>query len=296
PEPEVQRERALLLQDIFTRDDKPSGVAFDLFARTLFDRHPYRLPVLGERAAVERLTREALLEWQQRYMDPSLLVLAVVGDVRASEVVELARQAFGEGTGNAGAPPRIEPEPPLAAPRRAIQTLPRAQSHLVLGFRGARVTEPWRRTLEVICTILSGQGGRLFVELRDKRSLAYSVSSLAIEGVDPGYVAVYMGTSPEKVDEALAGIRRELALLREERVSDDELLRAKRHLVGTHEIGLQRNGARAALLALDHLYGLGTEPFQRYADEIFAVTASDVQEVARRVIDFDREALAIVGP
>ncbi|HZA49444.1 MAG TPA: pitrilysin family protein [Myxococcaceae bacterium] len=296
PEPEVQRERTLLLQDILTRDDKPSGVAFDLFARTLFDRHPYRLPLLGERAAVERLTREALLEWHERYMDPSQLVLAVVGDVRASEVVELARQAFGEATGKAGAPPRLVPDPPLAAPRRVIQTLPRAQSHLVLGFRGPRVTDPWRRTLEVICTILSGQGGRLFVELRDKQSLAYSVSSLAIEGVDPGYVAVYMGTSPEKVDVALAAIRQELARLREERVSDDELLRAKRHLVGTHEIGLQRNGARAALLALDYLYGLGTEPFHRYADEIFAVTASDVQEVARRVIDFDREALAIVGP
>jgi zinc protease len=296
PAPELERERALLLQDILTRDDKPSGVAFDLFSRTLFDRHPYRLPVLGDRLAVERLTRESLLEWHQRYMDPSQLVLAVVGDVRASEVVELARQAFGEATGKAGAVPRIEPDPPLPAPRRAVQTLPRAQSHLVLGFRGARVSEPWRRALEVICTVLSGQGGRLFVELRDKRSLAYSVSSLAVEGVDPGYFAVYMGTSPEKVDVAVSGIRRELLRLRDERVSDEELLRAKRHLVGTHEIGLQRNGARAALLALDHLYGLGTEPFYRYAEEVLAVTPSEVQEIARKVIDFDREALAIVGP
>jgi zinc protease len=296
PEPELERERALLLQDILTRDDKPAGVAFDLFARTLFDRHPYRLPVLGDRVAVERMTREGLIDWHQRYMDPSQLVLAVVGDVRASEVVELARQAFGEKTGKAAPPVRIEPDPPLAAPRRAVQTLARAQSHLVLGFRGARVTEPWRRTLEVMCTVLSGQGGRLFAELRDKQSLAYSVSSFAVEGVDPGYLAVYIGTSPEKVESALSGIRRELARLRDERVSEEELLRAQRHLVGTHEVGLQRNGARAAMLALDYLYGLGAEPFHRYAEEIFAVDASEVQEVARRVIDFDREALAIVGP
>lgn len=296
PEPELERERALLLQDILTRDDKPSGVAFDLFARTLFDRHPYRLPMLGDRAAVERVTREAIIEWHQRHMDPSQMVLAVVGDVRASEVIELARRAFGETTGRAAPAPRIEVDPPLAAPRQSVQSLARAQSHLVLGYRGARVTEPWRRTLEVMCTVLSGQGGRLFVELRDKRSLAYSVSSYAVEGIDPGYFAVYMGTSPEKVEAALAGIRSELARLRDERVSEEELLRAKRHLVGTHEIGLQRNGSRAALLALDHLYGLGAEPFIRYAEEIFAVTAEDVEEVARRVIDFDREALAIVGP
>ncbi len=296
PEPELERERQLLLQDIHTRDDKPSSVAFDLFTRTLFQRHPYRLSNIGETASVQRLTRERLLDYHARYMDPSQLTLCVVGDVKVDQVMALAEEWFGKPRGKAAEPPQIPAEPPLDSPRRMKKTLNRAQAHLVYGFLGARVTDAWRRPLEVLSTVLSGQGGRLFIELRDRRSLAYSVSSFSVEGVDPGYFAVYMGTSPEKVDEALAGIQAELERVREQPISEAELHRARHHLIGVHEIGLQRNGARAALMALDHCYGIGADNFLTYASRIEAVTADDVLEVARRVIDPNRSALALVGP
>lgn len=296
PEAEFEREKLLLLQDIVTREDKPSGVAFDLFCRTLYQVHPYRLSTFGDGPAVERLTPAELAAYHRRSMDPSQMTLCVVGDVRAEEVISLAREAFGSSRGHAAPPPEVRPELPPDAPRRAKKVLPKAQAHLVLGFLGARVTDGWRRSLEVLSTVLSGQGGRLFVELRDKRSLAYSVSSLTVEGVDPGYFAVYMGTSPEKVDSALDGIQSELERIRQDRVPDAELERAKQHLIGTHEIGLQRNGARAALIALDHCYGIGAEDFLSYAEQISAVTAEDLRAAAERVIDFRRSALAIVGP
>ncbi len=296
PDAEVERERTFQIQDIITRVDKPSGLAFDLFARTLFEKHPYRLPGLGQRESVERITREHLQAYHRRYMDPSQLVLAVVGDVRADEVLKRAQDAFGRSRGETDTAPIVAPEPPMFGPKVARHTLEKAQSNLVIGFPGAKVNDSWRRALEVLSTVLSGQGGRLFVELRDKRSMAYSVSSFAIEGIDTGYFAVYMGTSPEKVEDALAGIRAELERIRNEPISADELLRAQRNLVGTHEIGLQRNGARAAVMALEYLYGLGADAMQRYADEIMGVTVQDVQEVARRVINFDTSATAIVGP
>jgi zinc protease len=178
----------------------------------------------------------------------------------------------------------------------AKKVLQRAQAHVVLGFQGARVNDPWRRSLEVLSSILSGQGGRLFTELRDKRSMAYSVGSYSVEGLDPGYFAVYIGTSPEKVDAALEGIRVELAKVRDAPVTQVELDRARQNLVGTHEIGLQRNGARAGLLALDTLYDLKLENFSHYAERISRVTAEDVQRVARRLIDFERSVQVTVGP
>jgi zinc protease len=296
PEVEVARERSLLLQDILTREDKPASVAFDLFSRTLYRSHPYRMPSFGEQASVERLNPEALRAWHAAHMDPSQLTLSVVGDVKVDEVLALAREYFGASRGKAAPPPKVAVEPPPDSPRQDKRVLARAQAHLVLGFPGARVGDPWRHALEVLSTVLSGQGGRLFVELRDKRSMAYSVSSFAVEGVDPGYFATYMGTSPEKVDAALAGIRAELERVRDEPIPEEELARAKQHLIGTHEIGLQRNSARAALLALDTCYGLGLDNFLHYAEHVAAVTSADVREAARRVIDFDRSALAIVGP
>lgn len=295
PEAEVARERKLQLQDIAAREDRPSAVAFELFARTLFTRHPYRLSLSGEPASLEALTPEALRAFHQKYFDPSRLTLAVVGDVDTHAVIEAATRAFGASRGAPGTP-EIPHEPPVEGPRRASRTLQKAQTQLILGFPGARVTDPWRRPLEVLATLLSGQSGRLFIELRDKRSMAYSVSATTLEGVDPGYFAVYMATSPEKVDAALAGMRDELQKLKEQPVGKDELLRATRYLVGSQQIGLQRNGARAATMALDACYGLGPERYLRYADEMEAVTADDVLEVARRVIDFGKETLVTVGP
>jgi len=296
PEAEVARERTLLLQDILTREDKPSGVAFDLFGRTLFHTHPYRLPGLGEQASVERLGPDALRAYHAAHMDPSQLTLSVVGDVSADEVLALAHEAFGASRGRAALAPEVRLEPLPESPRMNKRQLARAQAHLVLGFPGVRLDDPRRHALEVLSTLLSGQGGRLFVELRDKRSMAYSISSFSVEGVDPGYFAVYMGTSPEKLEAALEGIRAELSRVRDEPIPEAELARARQHLIGTHEIGLQRNGARAALIALDACYGLGQENFLHYARRVAAVTAEDVRAVARQLIDFERGALAIVGP
>lgn len=294
-EAEFERERKLQLQDIAARDDRPSAVAFELFGKTLFQAHPYRLSTIGERATVEALTPAHLTAYHAHHLDPAGMTLAVVGDVDTEAVLEKTKLLLG-GTRGRVAPPPMPVEPGWNGPREVRKQLMKAQTHVVLGFVGARVTDSFRRPLEVLQTLLNGQSGRLFLELRDKRSMAYSVSAVAMEGVDPGYFAVYIGTSPEKVDAALDGMRAELRRVREDRVTDAELDRAREHLIGTHDIGLQRNGARAGIMALDACYGLGPEHYTQYAAEIAAVTAEDVREAARRVIDFERSALAIVGP
>jgi zinc protease len=294
-EEEVEREKQLQLQEIFAKDDRPTSLAFDLFARTLYQTHPYRLPALGEKDSVERLDARAVRAYHGRFLQASGLTLAVIGDVHAEEVLRLAEAAFG---GGRGTPPGLEvkPEPPLLGRRRSQKVLPRAQSNLVLGFPGLRVDAEERHALSVLTTVLSGQGGRLFVELRDKRSMAYSVSCMSVEGVDPGYVCAYIGTSPDKQEAALAGIEAELRRMTDESVSESELDRARAHLIGSHEISLQRNSARAALLALDGAYGLGLENFLHFASRVRAVTAVDVQAVAQRLLRLEDSALAVVGP
>ena len=296
PEDELEHERHLLLQEIAARDDRPSSLAFDAFSRTLFLRHPYRLPQQGERDTVESVTREALLDYHRRFLDPSQLVLAIIGDVDTAEALALARARFGDSTGRAGTPPVIPQEPPPTERRRIHVPLARAQAHLVLGFQGLTVGDSDRHALEVLSTVLSGMGGRLFTELRDKRSMAYSVTSMAVEGLDPGYFATYIGTSPDKKDAAEAAMEVELQRMVDTPVTPAELDRARQHLIGTHEIGLQRNGARAMLLALDFAYGLGLDNFERYDEQVKAVTTADVQRVAARILRLEQSALAVVGP
>jgi zinc protease len=292
---EVQRERTLQIDELRSREDNPAGIAFLLFGETIYRKHPYRFDSLGTESSVGRLEPGLLAQYRSNHYPAGGVTLSVVGDVDPEQVSELVRRKL---SGSAAprkvlAPPQEEP---LLAPRFAVKRLDKAQAHLVIGFPGMRLSDDARWPLEVLSAVLSGQGGRLFVELRDKRSLAYSVTSFSMEGLDPGYFAVYIGCGPGKVQEALEGIRNELRRVRESLIPAQELERARTHLIGTHAISLQRNSARAAVYAFDECYGLGADASARYAERIAAVTAEEVLAAAQRVLTPSREVIALVAP
>ena len=293
---EVQRERTLQLEELRSREDNPAGIAFLLFAETLYRKHPYRFDTLGTEASVSRLEPGLLASYRAQQYPSAAVTLSVVGDVDPDQV----RKLVGKKLGRTGVAKRLQLAPPqeelVSAPRAAVKNLDKAQAHLVVGFPGVRLSDAERWPLELLSAILSGQGGRLFLELRDKRSLAYSVTSFSMEGLDPGYFAVYIGCGPGKIGEALAGIRSELARCRTEPPRADELERARTHLIGTHAISLQRNSARAAVYAFDECYGLGADASARYAEHVAAVRGEDVLAVAARLLDPAREIVALVAP
>ena len=294
-EPEVQRELSLQKDELRSRDDNPAGACFQLFAETLYREHPYRQDMLGTQASLAAMTPESLAAIRARLYPAGAPVVAIVGDVDPAEV----RARVLESLGIPGAAPAklITPREPLqTAPRAAVRALEKAQAHLVIGYPGLALGDPERDALEVLSTILSGQGGRLFIELRDKKSLAYSVSAFSMEGADPGWFAVYIGCGPNKVGEALAGIRAELEKTRATAPSAAEIDRARTHLIGTQAIGLQRNSARAALIGFDEAYGLGAEWSNGYADRIAAVTAEKVRALAEKLLAPERETISLIAP
>ena len=293
---EVQRERTLQIDELRSREDNPAGVAFLLFGETMFRKHPYRFDTLGTEASVGSFEPGLLAQYRAQKFPPTAVTLAVVGDVDPSEVSALVREKLGRA---AQARPLVVSPPqedPVEAPRVAVKKLDKAQAHLVLGFPGVRLSDKERWPLEVLSAVLAGQGGRLFVELRDKRSLAYSVTSFSMEGIDPGYFAVYIGCGPQKTQEALGGIRQELQRVRETPITQAELDRARTHLIGTHAISLQRNSARAAVYAFDECYALGADASSHYASRIGAVTAQDVLAAAQQILLPRREVIALVAP
>ncbi|MFN0063607.1 MAG: M16 family metallopeptidase [Myxococcaceae bacterium] len=297
PDAEVERERALLLEDRRTLEDRPASLASELFARALYGDHPCGFPLSGDPRVLAMLDARALKTFQAQALSPRDGVLAVVGNVRAEEVFARADALFSS-MGTANKPARTDPPSPKPPTRAQLlqHHLPREQAHLVLGFWGARVTDGWRHALAVMTAVLSGQGGRLFLELRDKQSLAYSVGALHADGVEPGHFEVRIGTSPAKQDVALSALRKQLMLLREAPPSPAELERAQRSLVGEHEISFQRGAVQATAFAIDACHGLGAEASLRFMDDIFAVTREQVHDVAQRVIQFEHAALALVGP
>jgi zinc protease len=192
--------------------------------------------------------------------------------------------------------PRPLPTPADGRIHRVARHLDRQQAHFVLGMRGGRITDSDRAVLKTLEAILSRQGGRLFLELRDRQGLAYSVSAFASEGVDPGVFGIYFACAPNVVERAVAGVLAELARLRDVPVSADELGEARKYLLGSYEISLQTNASQSDELAFNEVYGLGVEGGDRYREALSHVTPAAIQAAARGYFTLNAYTLAIVGP
>ena len=294
---EIERERRETLAALARREDRLGPRAFDLFAHTHWERHPYRLPIPGTPETVARFGHDDLATLQARLVRADNLVIAVAGDVDPDATAALVTKHFAGLPGGSDVEATLPPrEPAPRTVRRAAEHKERAQAHLVIGFRGLDVHDPERHALEVLCQILSGQGGRLFLELRDRKGLAYSVSAMNVEGVAPGFVATYIATAPEKLEEARAGILDELRRAVDAKPGAAELERARRSLLGSFAIDRQRSSTRALQLALDTRYGLAGDFDVDYPGRIRAVGAEDVLRVARRLFDLDAYTEALICP
>jgi zinc protease len=298
PAGELAREKRLLGDDQAAQGDNPTQVAFRLFSEALYGDHPYARDVLGTARSVRALSRDALDEFYRTRYPVSALTLAIVGDIDVDEAIAQVTRRFGRASKK---PVPLE----LAAPqfdgrsateREVYAFLDRAQAHLVVGFPGATVAAPDRFALEVLVAVLGGQSGRLFGELRDKQGLVYRVSAHSVEGVDPGFVAVYLSCAPDKLDAAVAAVDKELARVRDDGITADELGRAKSYLIGSHQIAMQRRSAVANAMAYHEAYGLGWDTWSGYDDAIRAVTAGDVAAAAKTYLRDDREVTATVRP
>ena len=295
PAEEIEKLKDERVAAIQRREDNLASKAFDLFAEALYPSHPYRFPTIGTEASIRGLGREELVDYYDALAVPSNGVLAVVGDVDPDALVEAIASLLAGWSGPDAVelPIRATPQSPTE-PREVAIDKHKQQIHIVMGFRGLALGDPDQEALDLLTQVLSGQGGRLFLELRDKRSLAYSVAAFSIEGVDPGSFGVYIASAPDKLEESLAGLRGELERLLADEITPDELERAKAYLIGTQAVSLQRYSAQASLLSLDELYGLGASHYLDYADRIEAVSVDDVQRVARRIVQLDRPIVAMI--
>jgi zinc protease len=293
---EIEHERRETLAAIARREDQLARRALLLFAETHFLRHPYRLPSLGSAESVGALERDALLAHHRELVCARNLVVAVAGDVDPDEIARGLSERLADLDPRPFAPPRPGREPAPREIRRALLQKQREQAHCVIGVRGVAVDDDDRHALDVIAQLLAGQGGRLFLELRDRRALAYAVDAMHVEGVDPGWLAVQIATAPERLEEARTGLLAELERLLSAPPPEDELARARRHLIGGFAIDQQRNAVHAARIAHDSLYGQAPDAHRSYPQKVAAVTPADALRVARRILDLGAYTEAIIRP
>ncbi len=295
PEEEIERARRNIISDIKKQDDNLLRKSINLFLKSLYTEHPYRFSTLGNMENVKKFNKNDLITFYKKLADPSNLVISIVGSVNTDEAMALIEKHFGnmKGSGLVRLTLQNEKKQDDIREKTAYET-DKSQTHIILGFQGPTFYDKDYHAFKVLNAILAGQGGRLFIELRDKKSMAYVITSFLSPGIENGFFGIYIGTAPSKEKEAIEGIKNEITRLLQNGITDEELERARNYLVGGFEIALQQNSAQASRIASDEIYGIGWDSYSKYSEKIFAVSKDDVMRVAKKFFDLNAYTLAIV--
>lgn len=296
PEEEIRREVEKTLATIQSEEDQPEEVAEKTFQKTLFLNNPYGHPVVGTKDSLPHMTREKILSFYHSYYHPNNATLTVVGDISGEEIrtmllPHLIKWPMGK------IPPKtfsinFEEE------QRTIKIhKPITQANIIIGHRGVSRDHPDYYALLVMNYILGGGGfaSRLMEEIRNKRGLAYSVTSYFDPGKYPGSFQISLQTKNASAREAITLSLQEMKRIQKEFVSEKELEGAKKYLIGSFPMRIDTQGKLVNFLNQVEYYGLGLDYPERYPTLIRSVTREEILRVAQKHLFPEKYILVIVA-
>jgi zinc protease len=279
-EDEVASEVEQTLGALEAREDELMNRALDLFREVFYGEHPYHKPAIGYRETVREIDRDQVVAAAHRFYRPTPPVVTAVGRFDTVRLLSMFESTLGQ---LPIGPPMTRPPPPEPGGGARRLALDRDAAYLVYGFPAPDYMHPDYPVARLIDAVLGGSmSSRLFIELREKRSLAYQVSTFYSDRVDGSFLAGYIVTDPDRVEEAAHGLAAEFDRIVTEPIGDDELSAAKHYLRGRFLLGAETNMSQASRLAAYEVYGLGHDFGDKWVAEIQSVTAEQVRAVARR--------------
>ena len=296
---EITRQRDLRAAQLVQQRDEPVAVANIAFPAIVYGReHPYGHPLNGTDSATARLARDGVAEFYRTYYRPNGARLLIVGDVTLAEARRLAAAQFG-GWEAGDVPAFPSPPAPSAAAARTVYLIDKpgaAQSVVRIGHVGPMRTTPDWFALEVLNTIVGGAfTSRLNQNLRETHGYTYGAFSQFVPRRLTGAFVALASVVTAKTDSSLMEFLKELRRIREEPVAPAELAKAKAYLTLGLPGDFETTGGAATRFRELLAFGLPLDYYDRYVERINAVTATDVQRVARQYIDPDHFDIVVVG-
>lgn len=291
----ILAERDLLVEETRQVADDMFRYPFQMAFKEAFGARGYGLPAQGLPEALAGISGDMVRRWHQQEFAGRRATVIAVGEVEPQAAIEALAGVFG---GLPSRPPqRTLPSErwlPAEVPREARVTRQKAQTAFAMVFPGPSRRDPRYPVAEVWAAVASGLGGRLFEALRDKRSLAYTVMATAWGRGRAGSLATYIATSPEREAEARQAMLTELARFVSQPVSDGELHQAINYLAGQAQVDRQSSASLMAEILEAWLIGGGLADVADPASRYRAVTAAQIQTLARESLDPVRRAEGVV--
>jgi predicted Zn-dependent peptidase len=293
---ELEREKGVIIEEMNMYFDTPRDYVGSVYEELLFGSNPLGWETLGTRDTVRAATRDTFMDYLRHWYAPQRMVVGVAGMV-GSDLVPRLEELLGDMGGNGSGEPERVAIPRADHPQVRIHRKESDQANVCLGVPSYALDHPDRYVLHLLRTILgTGMSSRLFLEVRERRGLAYYVYALNQSYTDNGTLVAQAGVDLNRAVEAVQVIGAEFRKLAEEPVPADELEKARALAKGRFVLQTESpNGLMLWGLPREVLEGEATEPEELLAG-LDAVTADDVQRVARDVIASQGMRLAVIGP
>ena len=291
---DIERERGIIVDEIRSYRDDPAQYVFNVFDQAFFGDGPLGREIAGDEETVLRMPVTALREFWAASYQPANTIVAAAGDISHATAVELTAAAFGSGNGEVAG---FSPAPSVPQRRVTVVRRPGAQAHLCVGVPALARDHPDQWVLELLNTILGdGSSSRLFQKVREEAALAYDVHSFTSDYADCGTLQVYAGVDPGDLPAALAAVLTELARLRDRRVPEAELARARAYAGGRLELRLEEGRHLCSWLGVQEALHARVLSLEDALAGLAAVTPADIQRLADELFRDDRLCLAVITP
>src|SRR5690348_7377895 len=293
-EEDIEKEKGVILEEIKMEADSPDYLVHEIFSSNFWKDHPLGKPILGTRETVKRFDSEMVRNFYSSVYVPSNLLVTAAGHLTHERLVGLVREHF---EALPPGPPPPADNPPNTHARIALRNKKSLeQVHLCMGVPSYPLPHAERFGCYVLNTLLGGgMSSRLFQNIRERQGLAYAVFSELNPYRDTGCLSIYAGTSVESARRVVESITNEFRQLKQQRVSDEELRRAKDHLKGSLMLSLESTASRMSNLARQEMYFHRFFTLDELAESIEAVTVDDVHRISQTFFNQKHIALTVLG-
>ncbi len=301
---EIEKEKGVIVEELRMYDDNPLMAVDNLFERAMFgDAHPLGWDIGGTPESVRGLSREDLWNYYQNFYLPSNMVLVVSGKIndkklaKSIKLFEIHKDSSKHDLKSNFEKFVWKKQSMPLADRLVVSEKKLDQAQVIMGFPGLAHNDPDRFAAAVLLNILGGgMSSRLFVEVREKRGLAYMVNAGAGSFRDVGVATIQAGLDPSRLGDAFKVIKEELMKIKEKPVSAKELADSKNNIAGRTELSMEDSSAQAQWFAKQFWFAEKIQTYEQMTKKIKEVTAADVKKMAKKIFDMDAMRMAVISP
>lgn len=295
-EKEMEREKGVIIEEVNMYLDTPMAYIGDLWEELLYGDQPAGWKVIGKKENILSFNREKVLDYYKSHYSSSNVIVCISGAIKSGEAEEKIKNYFKNIEKNQEGI-KLKAKEVQSKPEILLHNKKTDQTHFCLGVRAYDLFDERRSALALLAVILGGNmSSRLFIKVRERNGLAYSIHTSVDNATDTGYLVTQAGIDHKNLEKSIELILEEYKDLRDKKITEKELQKAKDYIKGTTSLSLDSSDAQASFYGMQELLEKNILTPEEKFKKIDAVTVDDINKIAKDIFSEEKLNLAIIGP